>query len=338
MPDLRIAILFALLAMPFFASCGKEAKELRKVAGQLGEIREKLANPPRPEGPPHERVGWKAEDFFTDEKVLALCEAIEAKDLAKIDELIAEGADVNAKGRGNMTPLLWAFPMGEEVFQRILEHGADPNVQLTEDPEVSRQLERAGICPTHSVTYLAAYASGLLLVNFHDINMDNYLRLVLEHGGDVNLETASGRTPLFGAATGVGNSAERVQLLLEAGADINHQDDLETTAAMRATGWHYNNLIVLLEAGADCRIVAGGRGQDVVLLVAKSSRRLKPGLFPDLRRVCDFLEQQGYDLDAARRTLAARAADPRHPCYGLPADQRPWLQPSPPAGSAEREQ
>lgn len=336
MPDLRIAILFALLAMPFFASCGKEAKELRKVAGQLGEIREKLANPPRPEGPPHERVGWKAEDFFTDEKALALCEAIEAKDLAKIDELIAEGADVNAKGRGNMTPLLWAFPMGEEVFQRILEHGADPNVQLTEDPEVSRQLERAGICPTHSVTYLAAYASGLLLVNFHDINMDNYLRLVLEHGGDVNLETASGRTPLFGAATGVGNSAERVQLLLEAGADINHQDDRGSTAAISAV--NYNNLLVLLKAGADCRVVNSG-GRDVVLLVAADgSYDSEPGLFPDLKRVCEFLEQQGYDLDAARRTLAARAADPRHPCYGLPADQRPWLQPSPPAGSAEREQ
>ena len=32
-----------------------------------------------------------------------------------------------------MTPLSWAFPMGEEVFGKMLELGADPNyVQLTE--------------------------------------------------------------------------------------------------------------------------------------------------------------------------------------------------------------
>lgn len=31
-----------------------------------------------------------------------------------------------------MMPLLWAFPMGEKIFRRLLEHGADPNVKLTE--------------------------------------------------------------------------------------------------------------------------------------------------------------------------------------------------------------
>jgi hypothetical protein len=42
--------------------------------------------------------------------VIALCKATEANDIAEIDRLVAAGADVNAQGEGNMTPLLWAYP------------------------------------------------------------------------------------------------------------------------------------------------------------------------------------------------------------------------------------
>ena len=84
-------------------------------------------------GPPHQRLKWKAEDFFKDAGVVSLCKAIEAKDLREIDRLVKSGVNVNAKGRGNMTPLLWAFPMGEEVFKRILDLGADPNVVFSEN-------------------------------------------------------------------------------------------------------------------------------------------------------------------------------------------------------------
>ena len=52
----------------------------------------------------HQRFRWNAEDFFDDPQVVALCRAIEAKDLREIDRLIAAGADANALGRDNMTP------------------------------------------------------------------------------------------------------------------------------------------------------------------------------------------------------------------------------------------
>ena len=58
----------------------------------------------------HEKCGWKAKDYFDDPQVIALCQAIEANDLKEIDRLVAAGANVNAKGKGNMTPLLWAYP------------------------------------------------------------------------------------------------------------------------------------------------------------------------------------------------------------------------------------
>ena len=58
----------------------------------------------------HQRCGWRAEDYFTDPKVIMLCRAIEANDLAEMERLVKAGADVNAQGKDKMTPLLWAFP------------------------------------------------------------------------------------------------------------------------------------------------------------------------------------------------------------------------------------
>ncbi len=82
----------------------------------------------------HQKCGWKAEDYFDDPKVVALCKAIEANDLAEMDRLIAAGADVNAKGKDGMTLLLWAYPDNKlDRFKKLLEHGADPNVITKSD-------------------------------------------------------------------------------------------------------------------------------------------------------------------------------------------------------------
>ena len=100
----------------------------------------------------HSNLNWNAEDYFDDPKVIALCKAIQAQNIVKIDKLVAEGADVNARGKGNMTPLLWAFPGNNlNAFKRLLEHGADPNVEITEE------LNPMGV-PSHgnSVLHLAA--------------------------------------------------------------------------------------------------------------------------------------------------------------------------------------
>src|SRR5438132_2847004 len=70
----------------------------------------------------HQRAGWKAEDFFEDRGVIDLCHAIEANDIAEIDRLVAAGANVNAKGKDNMTPLLWALPDNKlDRFKKLLE-------------------------------------------------------------------------------------------------------------------------------------------------------------------------------------------------------------------------
>ena len=275
----------------------------------------------RPKGRPHERVRWEAEDFFTDPKMIELCKAIEAEDLVKIDELVQSGVDVNARGRANMTPLLWAFPMGEKVFRRLLEHGANPNVKLTER-----------IYPFYtgdSVTFLAAGPSPSHACIFHDVSMGNYLKLVLEHGGDANLQNGHGRTPLFAAVTAFEESERRIRLLLEAGADIDHQDLYGDTPAMFAERHRrYDSLLVLLEAGADLRLV-NKSGIDVVFMVG---RRLFWSQFraENDTPVLNWLKQRGYDLEAARQACENGLA-----LRDLPIDQRPWLPPKPDALKGE---
>jgi ankyrin repeat protein len=170
---------------------------------------------------PHQRLKWKVEDFFKDRGVVSLCKAIEAKNLKEIDRLVKSGVDVNAKGRGNMTPLLWAFPMGEEVFKKVLDLGADPNVVLTEN-----YLLLKGKSVVFATVELAD--GPMHYEYFRDVPMKNYLGMVLDHGGDPNAQDPAKQTPLFFIAHRSRKLEEKmIRLLLAAGANINHRDGEE---------------------------------------------------------------------------------------------------------------
>jgi hypothetical protein len=152
----------------------------------------------------YERVQWNAEDVFDNPKVVALCKAIEQRDLAEIDRLVADGADVNAVGRGKMTPLLWAFPdKTPDVFKRILEHGADPNVRL----DYKNGSGLSGTKDGSAVVHLAAENSSPV-----------YLRYVMHHGGDLNLpDSRFGKTPLVFLIeqSTMRDKTEHVQILID---------------------------------------------------------------------------------------------------------------------------
>ncbi len=155
----------------------------------------------------HAKFNWKAEEYFDDPQVIALCKAIEANDLPEIDRLVAAGADVKALGKDNMTPLLWAYPDDKpERLKKLLEHGADPNVLFQSDFNT-----RKAISAGDSVTHMASRT-----------RFAKYFEYVFEHGGDPNL-VCRGRlrfmnTPVFEVITGSGlNKKERVQLLIKRG-------------------------------------------------------------------------------------------------------------------------
>lgn len=236
----------------------------------------------------YSKFHWKAEEFFDDPKVIALCKAIEAKDMKKIDQLVAEGADVNAKGKGNMTPLLWAFPENKpEVFKRILEHGADPNVVVTSDFNTcsANHFEEI-IRPGDAVLHLAARTS-----------YPNYFKYVMLHGGDPNLiRQWYMESPLMTVIRGwCPNKKEAIQLLIDAGANIDYRaSSLDSTALAKSTSFGYPLTLQLLEAGASFNIckddgdtfvhffcmMLKGHGQTCHLNVRKVMQKSLHGLMP----------------------------------------------------------
>lgn len=252
----------------------------------------------------YEKFNWKAEDFFDDPKVIALCKAIEAKDLKEIDRLVAAGADVNAKGKGNMTPLLWAYPENKpDVFKRILEHGADPKIEVTSDFNT----KMSAITPGDSVQHLAAKTW-----------FPNYFKYVMQHGGDPNFVNGgrhglSRNPPLITVITGsYPNKKESVQILIDAGADLEYKSAEGRTPVWWAASWffQYPLALQLLEAGASFHICNEDSGLTFLRFLIREYERTYPHSSPQRKRayaeLYEWLEAHGADFDEARKDSAYR--------------------------------
>lgn len=145
-----------------------------------------------------------------------------------ISELLAAGADVNARDRQNQTPLHLAALSGEaQAVEQLLSAGADVTA-----------CDENGNTALHAATKHCAPAT--------------CVDLLLAAGAEVNAANQSGETPLLLAAAH--NSVPIVQRLLAAGADVNAVGDRASghsalhVAAARGDLAMVN---VLLAAGAD---------------------------------------------------------------------------------------
>jgi len=190
----------------------------------------------------HEQHGWKAGDFFSDAKVIDLCDAIAVNDLDAMKKLIVAGADVNATGKGMMTPLLWAFVDDKpERFRLLLEAGADPNVYTESDFGNPRAFQ-----PGDSVTHMASRS------------VFGHFWPVFEHGGEPNLPSKlrgfAGRTPVYFVITsGAADKKERITRLAKLGANLNRPEGVSTSPLMAAYGHfgRYDLCLLLIDLGAD---------------------------------------------------------------------------------------
>jgi|GEM_PF-2112476 len=252
----------------------------------------------------YQRPDWKAEEYFDDPKVINLCNAVRKRDLALIDRLIADGADVNAKGRGEMTPLLWADVQGHPwnkppslsqqkqpgftgrwleaeydavhltIFTKLLEHGADPNVP-------------AGIFLENGERWyiIQAVASNL-----------PYFEAVMKNGGNPNLTSTyrKGASLLH-----LVHDAHSLQLLIDAGADPNQTDDDGLPPLMSAgTG---EKALILIEAGADW-LMASPENPDYLAIIVN---RLvwRDVQTPSSMKLIEVLEEKGADFDLEREII-----------------------------------
>ena len=189
-----------------------------------------------------------------------LHKAAEKGNLAKVERLIAKGADVNAKDtKFGATPLHWVAKKGHTaVAELLIAKGADVNAKL-----------ETGHTPLYSAAFHGYTAiAELLIANGADVNAKlktgytplhpaatlgykAVVELLIANGADVNAKGGPSRTPLHGAArTGQLAIAE---LLIAKGSDVNAKDRITggTPLHYAAAFGHTPVAELLIAGGAD---------------------------------------------------------------------------------------
>ena len=202
--------------------------------------------------------GLKEPDFSDNPKAAKLCKAITKKNVAEMERLIADGAEVNAVSKDGITPLFFAFhfPRDPRPFACLLEHGADPNLPVNPT------------CIDDLMISSLSGASAVHLVAHGDYN--RLFKTVFEHGGDANLrrDVSLGQfstTPFLMIRHDAPDAVERMEFLVQCGANLNDRfasgaTKLIQSTNMNAAGQHYDQscrlALALLNAGADFRLDA----------------------------------------------------------------------------------
>lgn len=192
-----------------------------------------------------------------------LMRAAEAGDAAAVKALLSEGVDVNERARPGFTALMLAADEGHvEIVKLLIKAHADVNAEIVTlhigefttlnygissgNLEVVNALIEAGaeLNPKH---FMGLSPFCLALQFSKDIT---FIKALLAKGADVNLRGGNGVTPIMVAASA--SPPEVVQLLIEAGADVNAKtDEGEITALSAAVEAGRDDIVQLLKrAGA----------------------------------------------------------------------------------------
>jgi ankyrin repeat protein len=195
----------------------------------------------------------------------ALADAVEARDSARISELLSSAGDVNASQIDGMTALHWAaFHDDSALGIQLLEMGADGSSQ-----------NRYGITPL----YLACVNGNSELV-----------QALVDSGVDPDTTVNGNETALMTAArTG---DVDVVASLIGAGADVDAKERNGQTAAMWAAAEGRSEVVrALLDAGADFDTPLERSGYTALFFAVREGKA----------EVVRMLLDAGSDIDAVMR-------------------------------------
>ncbi len=188
--------------------------------------------------------------------------AVAADDGQRVRELLTRGADIEARGEHDRTPLVAATKTrATAAAQALIAAGADVNAK--DDLQDS--------------AYLYAGAEGI----------DDILELTLTHGADIRSVNRYGGTALIPASEH--GHLTTVRRLIEAGVDVDHINTPKWTALHEAIVYgdgsqRYQQVVsALLAAGADPSIRDGAgrtaldnaqrRGQSAIVTILRNQNR-----------------------------------------------------------------
>lgn len=209
--------------------------------------------------------------------------------------LIKQGANINAKNKGQATPLIMAAKQGHtKVIEILLNNGAEIGHQDEYDNKSA-----------------LAYAA--------ERGYPGIVELLTESGADVDKQYEGGLTPLIMAA-GDGH-ADVVKVLIEQGAKLDIQTRSGLTALMAcpkqfsSTVADDRNLLGcvkhLVKAGASLEI-EDEDGKTALIHAASAAQFSEDGKMPDYPGIVKYLIEHGADLnhyDDDHYTALARAIE-----------------------------
>ena len=179
-------------------------------------------------------------------------------DLAKANQLMAAGANVNVINEYGVTPLFLAATNGsDEMVDLLIEGGADPNIALPSGETPLMASVRSGSLPAvnrllggGAAPNTAQVSKGQTALMWAVAGEDSeIIRALLAAGADLTIRSTEGSSPLMFAARTGRVSVSR--LLLDAGNDINASASDGSTPLLIATvRGHADLAMFLLDEGA----------------------------------------------------------------------------------------